>query len=412
MTTAINEKQNSTQLTLVIFIPPGEEEIQIIIRYWIRTLKIKLGWVQDFDKIVVKYVMFIYYLLLSTVFLFMFETFNSFSKLLNNFTVHTKQVSSIDYSTFNGIQLICSGSSDKTVCVWDINSNKQLQSLDGHTESVNCAKFSQYYYNKHCRNIICSASDDNTIRLWDFKHNQQLQLFNEHKDGVYGIEFSSFNSGRYLCSASLDNTIHGVLCVDMSPEQSSNNIDDNTSSSVSVIGGNGYTICSGSCDNTIRIWDIETTKQFIVLKGHTRGVCSVKYGSNRVGNIGCANTILSGSDDCCVRLWDIRSGNTIQEFYKHIGTVFAVDYSPFVIKNSIEVVGDNSNVICSGSWDNTIRFWDIRSNKIELRVISRYDKDDGVTCYKFVKLKDKVKENENCFHLYYGSYKGPIYVRG
>ncbi|ETO36064.1 protein kinase, partial [Reticulomyxa filosa] len=113
----------------------------------------------------------------------------------------------------------------------------------------------------------------------------QLQIFSGHTRGVYGIEFSSFNCGRYLCSGSYDNTIrlwdvetskslhvfkghkYGVLCVDISPLQSNN--DNDKMNNIGVIGGNGYTICSGSWDKTIRIWDIETTKQFNVFKGHT-----------------------------------------------------------------------------------------------------------------------------------------------
>ncbi|ETO00420.1 hypothetical protein RFI_37027 [Reticulomyxa filosa] len=52
--------------------------------------------------------------------------------------------------------------------------------------------------------------------------------------------------------------------------------------------------------------------------------------------------------------------------------------------------------ICSGSNDNTIRFWDIRSNKNELYMIkgNKYE-DDGITCLKFLPLKKKEKENEN-----------------
>ncbi|ETO02204.1 WD repeat-containing protein, partial [Reticulomyxa filosa] len=43
-------------------------------------------------------------------------------------------------------------------------------------------------------------------------------------------------------------------------------------------------ICSGSYDKTIRIWDIETTKQFNVFKGHEYVIRSVKYGSNELMN--------------------------------------------------------------------------------------------------------------------------------
>ncbi|ETN97968.1 WD-40 repeat-containing protein, partial [Reticulomyxa filosa] len=138
----------------------------------------------------------------------MFDTFRSSSKLINTFTGHTIAVSSIDYSPFDDCQFICSGSYDNTVRVWDVNNNKQIQLFNGHSNSVNCVKFSQYHYHYHRQNVICFSSGDNTICFWDFKHNKQLQIFNGHTDCVNGIEFSLFNGGRYLCSGSWDKTIH------------------------------------------------------------------------------------------------------------------------------------------------------------------------------------------------------------
>ncbi|ETO11890.1 hypothetical protein RFI_25486, partial [Reticulomyxa filosa] len=110
----------------------------------------------------------------------MFDTFRSSSKLINTFTGHTKSVYNIDYSTFGNCQLICSGSSDKTVRVWDVDNNKQIQSFNGHSSFVYCVKFSSYHYHNNRQNVICSSSYDKTICLWDFKHNQQLQIFNGH----------------------------------------------------------------------------------------------------------------------------------------------------------------------------------------------------------------------------------------
>ncbi|ETO27198.1 hypothetical protein RFI_09934, partial [Reticulomyxa filosa] len=191
MITHHNEKQTSTQPTLL------EKEIQIIIRHWIRILKIKLGWINDFDKLVVNY----------TRTVFIFDTFSSLSKLINTFTGHTNYVWSIDYSTFDDCQFICSGSHDKTVRVWDVDNNKQIQSFNGHSSHVYCVKFSSYHYHNHRQNVICSSSYDKTIRFWDFKHNKQLQIFNGHTGGVCGIELSQFNGGRYLCSGSYDSTI-------------------------------------------------------------------------------------------------------------------------------------------------------------------------------------------------------------
>ncbi|ETO35431.1 F-box and wd40 domain protein, partial [Reticulomyxa filosa] len=222
--------QEKTKQIIRMSMKSKEEEIQIIIHHWIRTLNIKLGWIQDFDKFVVNYS--------SAVFLF--DTFRS-SKLINTITGHTNFVNSIDYSTFDSRQLICSGSNDNTIRVCDVDNNKQIQLFNEHSDSVDCVKFSSYHYHSHRQNVICYSSDDKTIRLWDFKDNMQLQTFNGHTSDVYGIEFSQFNGGSYLCS--------------------------------------------GSGDKTIRLWDVETSKSLHVFNGHERGVRNNKN-DNKMSDIG------------------------------------------------------------------------------------------------------------------------------
>ncbi|ETO10521.1 WD-40 repeat protein [Reticulomyxa filosa] len=399
MATLVKEKEASALVSTFRFFKKltftFEEEIQTVIQYWIRILNIKLGWIDAFDTFVVNYAITI----------FMFNTFRSSLELRKVLYGHTNVAWSIDYSTFDGNQLICSGSEDCTVRVWDVENVKQINSFEGHTKPVYCVKFSPYHYYNKRRNVVCSSSDDNTIRFWDIK-NTQLQTLNKHTSYICGLEFSSFNGGQYLCSGSNDKTVrlwdvetfellhvfngheNGIWCVDVSPLQSNSNDDNRKSNSIGVIGGNGYTICSGSFDNTIRTWDIETTKQLIAFEGHEDGIRSVKYGSNELGIYGGANTILSGSDDKSVRLWDIRSGQQIQMFNGHTDDVRTVEYSPFAINNS--EIGGNSAVICSGSWDNSIRFWDIRSNKKELTVINEYY---GIYCLKFLRLN--IQENNN-----------------
>ncbi|ETO35290.1 hypothetical protein RFI_01773 [Reticulomyxa filosa] len=283
----------------------------------------------------------------------------------------------IDYSTLDDVQLICSGSNDNTVRVWDFDSSKQIQSFNGHSNYVTCVKFSPYHYHNYRQNIICSSSNDKTIRFWDIKHNKRLQIFNQHTSGVCSIKFSSFNGGRYLCSGSSDKTIrlwdveafhplhvfkgheHVVWCVDISSLQSNNN-NNSKSNSIGVIGGNGYTICSGSNDLTVRVWDIETTKQLIVFKGHENNISSVKYGPNELGNIGGANIILSGAQDRSIRLWDIRSVQQIQMFSGHTNAVMEVECSPFVVNNKLDVM----------------------------------DFGEEILCFKFIELKKKIKGNE------------------
>ncbi|ETO22166.1 hypothetical protein RFI_15034, partial [Reticulomyxa filosa] len=73
-------------------------------------------------------------------------------KLIKTFTGHTNWVWSIDCSTSDDKQFICSGSDDNTVRVWDVDNNKQIQSFNGHSSPVYCVKFSPFHYHNDCQN--------------------------------------------------------------------------------------------------------------------------------------------------------------------------------------------------------------------------------------------------------------------
>ncbi|ETO10403.1 WD-40 repeat-containing protein [Reticulomyxa filosa] len=311
--------------------------------------------------------------------------------------------------------------------------------FDGHSDIVSCVKFSsyhRYYRNNDVQRLsVCSSSYDKTIRFWDFTTGKAFIVLSGHTDYVHGIEFSPFNNGRYVCSASSDKTIRlwdvetskslhvfnghksGVLCVDISQLQSSNrkhnnnnnNNNNNKMNNIGVIGGNGYTICSGSFDKTIRLWDLESAKQCSIFKGHEDAVyCAIFMRTDAGGTMLC-----SGSSDKTIRVWDIRSKKYIRVFRGHTNYVTCVACPS-------SQSGDMS-VICSSSDDNTIRFWDIRANK-ELHAFKGSDHQaDGIKCIQFLPSEDRLnhttksKLSHSDYHdysLFYGSNKGPIYMWG
>ena len=70
--------------------------------------------------------------------------------------------------------------------------------------------------------------------------------------------------------------------------------------SVAISSDNKY-IVSGSRDNTIKIWNLESGQEIKTLAGHNGSVRSVAISSD-------SKYIVSGSDDNTIKIWNLESG--------------------------------------------------------------------------------------------------------
>ncbi|MBD2665947.1 WD40 repeat domain-containing protein [Richelia sinica] len=119
------------------------------------------------------------------------------SYLLHSLTGHSHVVNSLAISA--DAKILVSGSRDKTVRIWNLESGELLQTLKGHRDGV--------YAVALCPNeqIIASGSADKTIKLWHLESGELLGTFTGHTDTVTALAFTT--SGEMLVSGSLDKTI-------------------------------------------------------------------------------------------------------------------------------------------------------------------------------------------------------------
>jgi len=68
---------------------------------------------------------------------------------------------------------LISGSSDKTICLWDLNKYKLIKKLEGHTDGVQCLKILKYVN-------LASGSFDDTIKIWDLKNYTCIKTLTNH----------------------------------------------------------------------------------------------------------------------------------------------------------------------------------------------------------------------------------------
>ena len=121
----------------------------------------------------------------------------------------------------------------------------------------------------------------------------------------------------------------------------------------------GAYIASGSEDNTIKLWEVETGRLLRTLRGHNRDVNSICYSPD-------GKYIASGSNDNRIKLWEVKTGECVKTLGGFIGYVNSVCYSP------------DGKYIASGS--NTIKLWDVKSGEC-IKTLSGHNDDVNSVCY-------------------------------
>ncbi|CAD8183825.1 unnamed protein product [Paramecium octaurelia] len=143
----------------------------------------------------------------------------------------------------------------------------------------------------------------------------------------------------------------------------------------------GKSLASCGDDNKIILWDVKTgkIKSKIKVKEVVKSVCfshnasTLAFSSGRFENKKqyqmvilkqlsiCyspdGTTLASGSRDNSIRLWDIKTGQQKAKLDGHSSRVNSICYSP------------DGTTLASGSWDNSIRLWDVQTGQQKAQLV-------------------------------------------
>merc|ERR1719171_289572 len=172
----------------------------------------------------------------------------------NNYRVitgHKGWVRSLSFDQSNA--WFCTGSSDRTIKIWDAHSGELKLTLMGHIEQVTGLVVS------HRNPYLFSCGLDKTVKCWDLTMNKVIRSYHGHLSGVYCL------------------SIHPTLDL----------------------------LFSAGRDSVCRVWDIRTKEQIYCLSGHEDNIGSILTRS-------LDPQVITGSHDGSIRFWDLRTGKSFK----------------------------------------------------------------------------------------------------
>ena len=225
----------------------------------------------------------------------------------------------------DGKKLVTSGGGF-TPRIWDIETQKELLKLEGHTKSIDANRGDVVHSAVFSPNgkKIATASSDGTARIWDAETGKELHKLEGHTNIVYSAAFSP----------------------------------------------DGKKVVTASDDATAIIWDAETGEKVKTLEGHRITVCSAAFspdGKTIVTAGGGEYSSFIGSF-WSVRIWDAESGKELQRLEKHKKWIRSAAFSPDG-KRIVSASGDETAII----WDGTGWSAWLRQKMVPQRVIHHFE---------------------------------------
>jgi F-box/WD-40 domain protein 7 len=176
-----------------------------------------------------------------------------------------------------------------------------------------------------------------------------LPLLRGHKKRVLAVDCA----GVLLVSGSSDNS---VRIWDLETHECSHVL-ENHSDEVTCVKIKAGLVVSGSADGLVRVFNALTGRLFGELKGHRNSVDCLAFDGD---------TILSGSADGSVHVWNVHTGKCLHVLNGHSDEV-----------KCIYMVG---SLAVSGSWDSNLRVWDLATGICKHTLVGH---SEGVYCCQF-----------------------------
>ncbi|KAK2461249.1 hypothetical protein APHAL10511_006776 [Amanita phalloides] len=204
---------------------------------------------------------------------------------------------------------------------------------------------------------IATGGDDGKVKVWSTHTGFCFITFTEHSAPISAVHFAK--QGNVLFSASLDGTVRAYDLIRYRNFRTFTSPSPVQFSCLTV-DPSGEVIAAGSTDSfEVFLWSVQTGKLLDVLSSHEGPVSSLAFSPS--GN----NQLVSGSWDKTVRVWNVFSRTRAVEPFALSSDVLALVFRP------------DGNELAVSTLDGQITFFDIAEGKQTNLIEGRKDVSGG-----------------------------------
>lgn len=204
---------------------------------------------------------------------------------------------------------------------------------------------------------IATGGEDGRVKIWNTLSGFCVITFKEHIAPVTGVKFIGQGQGKALLSASLDGTVRAH---DLLRYKNFKTLTTPTPVQFTCLAADpsGEVVCAGSLDPfNIYVWALQTGKLLEILAGHEGPIACMSFSAQ-------SGQLASGSWDGTLKLWDVYKNSCIETF-EHGCDIMAIAFRP-----------DGKEIACSAT-NGLIYFWDVESGEQVSSIEGRRDISGG-----------------------------------
>ncbi|TXT56208.1 MAG: hypothetical protein BAJALOKI1v1_1970006 [Promethearchaeota archaeon] len=269
--------------------------------------------------------------------------------LIKEYQPHNKPIYSLSITPNK--EYIITGSLDKKLKVWHLETGEEFQAIEGHENEITSLHISSD------GGRIVSGSEDKTVKLWKLETGNLMRNFTNHEGPILDVLITP--NDKYIISVSEDKT--AKIWNWNSKQVIKTYTDENLGFSKVAISSEGKKLVLSS-GRTIHLLNWGEKEPFLSIEGHKYAVSTV---------IICPKDeyIITGSLDKTVKIWDLTSGEMVK----------CLEGSHQGVINSVSISNDR-RYIASGSGDKSLIVWDINNDF----VYGPFHHDSYIQCVKFI----------------------------